>query len=187
VVSKFREAHAPATAGEEQTSSESKAKVRADRNPVAFLQSRFPMLHVYAWSKDILESVFTHISVQRYRSGRPFNGGNLPLANIGDDAAKICLWEALDDARVPHPRWQMILQSLQTNEVFSRLAQDFGYAEYLEVGHGVVLPTTSKAYADLTEALIGAVHQEENRDVLRSFCRALGVLGDQSIYNLSAT
>jgi len=151
-------------------------RVMAPHNLVASLQAMFPMLHVSLWPPELVEEVFTHSSRQRYDSNELFNAGNAPLANIGDNAAKAALYAAFRVSHVPHSRWQMEMQRLQSNASLAELAWRFGYAKLLRTGLGTVLQASSKAYADLTEALIGAVSLQETQDTFNSFCEMLGVV-----------
>jgi len=138
------------------------------------LAQKFPMLHTYAWPVALLEEVFTHSSALGYSDiDRPFDTGNVPLAAIGDDAAKIYMHIKFRKEGVPYALWNSRFQRAQNNVRFANLAAEFGLCPYLVTGKGVVIPAGGKPYADMLEALIGAVYLEENSDVFEVFCDAL--------------
>jgi len=141
------------------------------------LAVKFPFLNLAAWEDGLLEEVFVHSSFGRYRDvHKLFNAGNKPLANVGDNAAKIELYDGMRQAAVPHAQWSGFMQTLQSNVAFAKIAWKFGLAECMVVGHGAVFPHDSKAYADLVEALLGAAFLVERRSVFRQLCDALGIL-----------
>lgn len=154
-------------------------KVVSGMDVRTMLSRRFPFLNLQAWSDNLIEEVFTHSSAGKYRDGRLFNTGCKPLANVGDNAAKAELYASLREKGLPHSRWSMVMQQCQSNATFATAAWDNGYAEYLIAGLGATFMPSSKAYADLTEALLGAAYMVERRGVFRQLCKVLGVLGEQ--------
>jgi len=144
--------------------------------PRSVLSAAFPFLNLVAWSDDLIEEVFTHSSMGRYRSGAPFNAGMKPLANVGDNAAKLELYKSMREAGLPHPQWSSVMQSLQSNTSFAAVAWKCGYARSLIVGSGVVMQKDAKAYADLTEAVLGAAALMEQPSTVTQLCRAMGIL-----------
>jgi len=156
-------------------------KVTLVNDPVERLNTKFPFLNVASWDSALVEEVFTHVSVGKYKdASKPFNAGSRPLANLGDNVAKLLLYSGLRDAAFPHSQWSIVMQRLQSNSKFADVAWEMGFADCLVVGPGVDLPRSSKAYADLTEALIGAVHLMERPEVVLTFCKSLGILYDSS-------
>jgi len=148
----------------------------SQESPVALLKKMFPILNPSAWSEEVVEEVFTHSSRQVYQSGRTMNAGLAPLAIIGDNAAKVALYSRLRDLGVPYSLWQRQMQTYQSNSAFAELAWKFGYAKFMQTGGGVTFPTNSKAYADLTEALLAGVYLSEKGEVFEKFCELLGVI-----------
>lgn len=152
------------------------APVRTN-DPRTVLATAFPFLNLAAWPDDLVEEVFTHASASKYRdSGRLFNAGMKPLANVGDNIAKACLYASLRTSGVPHAQWATVMQSLQSNAIFAKKAWEFGFANSVIVGPGVSLQKDSKAYADLTEALIGAAHLVERPEVVAQLCSDLSIV-----------
>jgi len=156
------------------------------RDSSATLAICFPFLNMAAWPAHLLEEVFTHSSVGSYKSGRVFNAGNKPLACIGDNAAKAELYDALRQSAVPHPEWSLRMQALQSNAAFARVAWKVGFADCLQLGPGASMMPESKAYADLTEAVLGAAYIVERRGVFKQLCAEMGVLPGLPSRDLSA-
>lgn len=151
-----------------------RSKPRED--PVEALDALFPFLNCSVWPAEVVEEILSHPSVQVYTTGADFNAGNLPLATVGDSVAKAVLYAGLRSVRMPHSRWQLEMQRLQSNVNMAELAWTTGLAKLLRVGKGVNLQTSSKAYADMLEALIGATYLLETPDTLQKLCEYLGVV-----------
>lgn len=145
---------------------------------LALVVSRaFPMLNTGIWDEKLLEEVFTHSSAQRYKSQQLFNTGLSPLAYVGDSAFKLAMGIQLRSLAVPYTRWQSVIQRVQSNVVLAEVCVERGLASGLVLGPGVQRPPdSSKVYADLLEALAGAVYLTETFETFREFCDAVGVV-----------
>lgn len=139
------------------------------------VQSKFPMLHVGSWPSGVVEEVVTHSSMQKYTvSKRPFNSGMAPLAFLGDAVLRARFAERARQACVPHNQWQVTVQRTQSNAALAALAKRLELDVLVLFGRGTSPPPTgAKAYADLIEALVGAVHLYEASDVVIQFVDAV--------------
>jgi len=147
------------------------------------VREAFNMLRPAVWPDGLLEEVFTHSSCQRYRSpSKVFNTGMAPLAFLGDAAIKVRFAELARVCALPTGRWQQDIQRSQSNETFAALAVRFRLDEYVKFGHGMArAPPGAKVYADMVEALAGAVYLGEDPDTCASFLDMLLLAAGSSV------
>jgi len=135
------------------------------------LEKVFPFLNPAAWPEGLVSEALQHSSADGAYS-------QVKLAMIGDSAMRTFLFTALRDAGVPPRKWQTVLQTDQTNAVMSKVCDDLGLADLLKVGGGFAPVRGTKVYADLLEAVAGAVWLAEPADVFETFCLTARMVRD---------
>jgi len=138
----------------------------------------FPMLRATLWPAGLLEEVFTHASCQGYEvCPRTFNSGMLPLAQLGQAAVKLAATRSMRDAAVPVDRWTGFFRSRLGTEGYLKIAEDSGLGVHVRMGSGTAEPPPgSKIFAEMIQALAGAVHEIETDEIFDKFCAALNFL-----------
>lgn len=155
---------------------QSTPKVAAEIDHVEVIAKAFPMLSPGVWDAGLVREVFTHASAQRYPDSRFFNAGFSPIAYVGDSALKLAMGMQLRELAIPHSRWQTLIQRVQSNAALARVCVDRGLSSGLILGHGMGRPPeTSKIYADLLEALAGAVYLSETFETFCEFTQSIGI------------
>jgi len=151
-------------------------KHKVVEDPVDVIAGLYPFLNVDAWPPGLLEEVLYHSSMGAYPDGRVFNAGCKPLAAVGDAAARAELCRLLRDFQVPHAEWAHQIAEYQSNKPLAVVAWKQGLARCIRVAPGARLQKDSKSYADMVEALLGAVYLAEDVSVFRALCSAMGVV-----------
>jgi hypothetical protein len=151
-------------------------KHKVVEEPGDVIAGLYPFLNVEAWPPGLLEEVLYHSSMGAYPDGRVFNAGCKPLAAVGDAAARAELCRLLRELQVPHSDWQQRMAEFQSNKPLAAVAWKQGLARCIRVAPGSRLQKDSKSYADMVEALLGAVYLAEDAAVFRALCIAMGVV-----------
>jgi len=168
----IRSSAARGEVGQCYTLPEVKRPAAAVERPEAALLRIFPFIRPGAWPPGVAEAAVTHASAA---------DASLPttmaaLAMVGDSAMRTALWVRLQEAGVPTARWQSILQEDQCNAGQVAACERLGLSKVLRVGRGVNVPAGSKVFADMLEAVAGAVYLNESIDVFETFCKVIGAL-----------
>jgi len=138
----------------------------------AEMQRVFPLLHFDSWDEELLSEVLRHPSAVGTRSVP----SNSELASIGDAVMRLSIRLVLRQAKVPSSEWEGIFQQYQRNDVLSAIAWECGVARLLQVQPGLRMSASSKSYASLLEAIVGAAYLTEEHEVVQDFMRALGLV-----------
>jgi len=98
---------------------------------------------------------------------------------VGDSAMRSVLWVRLLEAGVPTAQWQENFQEMQSNAKWSAKCEELGLAKEIRTGSGVKLKKGCKFYADVLEAVGGAVFMHEKAGTLEKFCLAVGGMKEE--------
>lgn len=142
-----------------------------EEKPEAELLRVFPFLRPGTWPEGLVREAVTHASVSS-RINLEMTG----LARIGDSAMRTLLMTRLREEQVDYSQWQVICSALQCNSEQSKICWQVGLAKLLRVGGGLRLKPESKVYADMLEAVAGAVYLAEPSDVFETFCEVVGAI-----------
>lgn len=135
-----------------------------------WLFARFPYLTRDAWPDTLLEEVFTSTGSRSEEQKKH--------AFMGDTIAKLYLVESLKARGGPRSAWSAAIQRLQSNEAMANFARADDWAKVICVDGGSGVACSTRHYADAVEALVGAAHGCEPRDIVLRLCRDLKLLED---------
>jgi hypothetical protein len=142
------------------------------RDPVTALQQALPFLHVGSWPEGLAAEAVTHASAVTASSGLCMTG----LAMVGDSAMRTLAFQRMREAQLPTAMWQSCIQADQGNAAFVKAAGENNLRSLVIVGGGTTLVPTSKVYADLVEAVAGAVAEAEPYSVFETYCKLVGAV-----------
>lgn len=135
---------------------------------VVELKRLFPILNPAAWEDGIVDQIVTHPSLQKEFS-------MTSLARVGDAVSRTYLMRNL--WRVGHKGTaQDLVEKYQSNVALAEVAWQTGLAKLIKLQEGIVPSASSKVYADLVEAMIGAVWVCETSEVFELFLDGIGVV-----------
>lgn len=142
--------------------------VEAVRDDLSLFAQKFPSLGVRVWPSQVVAEVISHPSLQSDVS-------NLNLARIGDAAARAEMHIYFREHFYAGNQADMVAK-YQSNVAFAQSAWDAGLAPLLKKQQGISFAASSKAYADMFEAFLGAVYLFETRDTFRKVCLTYGAI-----------
>lgn len=139
-----------------------------EEKPEAALLKVFPFLRPNVWPPGLATQAVTHDS-----ANPEVRGGQAALAMVGDSAMRTQLWVRLRDLRIPTTKWQEIIQRDQSNVAQARVCEELGLGRKVRIGGGLVLAKGAKQYADLLEAVAGAIFLGDTAQNFDTFCQVV--------------